>query len=260
MKKVIYLYKPVGLTPLQIITIFREQYPEYAQITLGYAGRLDPMADGLLLVLVGDENKKRKIYEDLPKEYECDVLFGLETDTYDVLGKIINAQRRDAIYYVSTEHIKQTLPTFLGKQTQPYPPYSSQPVNGKPLYWWARNNKLADIKIPTKNIQIYSIELLSQKNISTTELQKTIANRIAQVTGDFRQKEIMELWNNFFQENNNQIFPVFRFRISCSSGTYIRAFAHNLGKQLQTNAIALGITRTKVGDYNLQDITKLDIL
>ncbi len=260
MKNVISLYKPVGFTPLQIITILRKQYPEYAQTTLGYAGRLDPMADGLLLVLVGEENKERKKYEDLPKEYACDVLFGIATDTYDILGKIT---QQTLIHTDITESIQELLPTFLGKQTQPYPPYSSQPVKGKPLYYWARNNKLSDIEIPTKNIEIYTITLLSQKEISTNELHAYISNRIPKVRGDFRQEEILAIWDNVFKQNTQhtqQTFPVFRFTISCSSGTYIRSFAHNLGQKLQTGALALSITRTKVGTHDLQDVTKLAIL
>lgn len=257
MENVICLYKPIGITPLQLIHRFRKQYPEYEQVKLGYAGRLDPMADGLLLVLVGDENKKRKAYEDLPKEYECEVLFGIETDTYDILGKIIN---KTAPQENLDEKIKHIVPAFLGKHTQPYPPYSSQPVNGKPLYYWARNNKLSDIEIPTKNIEIYSIELISQNEIAAAELQKTITERIEKVNGDFRQEEIMKLWKNLSEEHKKQIFPIFRFRISCSSGTYIRSFAHNLGKQLGTSAIALSITRTKIGKYNLQDGIKLATL
>ena len=63
-KKVLNLYKPQGVTPLELIDRFRQKHPEYKDEKLGYAGRLDPMAEGILLVLVGDENKKRKTYED----------------------------------------------------------------------------------------------------------------------------------------------------------------------------------------------------
>ena len=67
MKNILHLYKPIGVTPFQLIQQFRIEHPEYQDIKLGYAGRLDPMADGLLLVLVGEENKKRKQYEEMLK-------------------------------------------------------------------------------------------------------------------------------------------------------------------------------------------------
>ena len=246
MQNTILLYKPISITPLQLTHKFRQQYPEYEKVTLGYAGRLDPMADGLLLLLAGEENKKRKSYEDLSKEYACEVLFGIETDTYDILGKIIN---QTSISQHISETVQEILQTFLGKQIQPYPPYSSQPVNGKPLYYWARKNKLDEITLPTKAIEIYDIALLSQKAISAKDLEKIIFERIQKVTGDFRQKEIVTVWKEFFEKNNHQTFTVFRFRIACSSGTYIRSFAHNLGRKLGSSAIALRITRTKIGNY-----------
>jgi len=59
-----------------------------AKTPLTYAGRLDPMAEGVLIILVGDECKKKQKYLGLDKEYEIEVLFGLETDTQDILGVI----------------------------------------------------------------------------------------------------------------------------------------------------------------------------
>ena len=67
-KKVLSIYKPLGKTPLEIIKEVKKQYPEYADESIGYAGRLDPMAEGILLLLISEENLKRKKYEKLPKE------------------------------------------------------------------------------------------------------------------------------------------------------------------------------------------------
>jgi len=88
MQKVLNLYKQTGVTPLQTIKQLQKRYPEYQDSKLGYAGRLDPMAEGVLLVLVDEENKKRRTYESLEKEYEFYMLFGVKTDTYDILGKM----------------------------------------------------------------------------------------------------------------------------------------------------------------------------
>ena len=88
MNTIILINKPISLTPLQAIRRLQSLHPELEGEKIGYAGRLDPMAEGLLLLLVSDENKKRKEYERLPKTYEFEVLLGIETDSYDVLGII----------------------------------------------------------------------------------------------------------------------------------------------------------------------------
>ncbi|PSO45951.1 MAG: tRNA pseudouridine(55) synthase, partial [Parcubacteria group bacterium QH_9_35_7] len=63
----VLLDKPISLTPLQTIEKFKEQNPKYKDKKMSYAGRLDPMAEGLLLCLVGEENKNREEYQQLEK-------------------------------------------------------------------------------------------------------------------------------------------------------------------------------------------------
>lgn len=147
-----------------------------------------------------------------------------------------------------------TMAGFVGERVQPYPPYSSKTVNGKPLFQYARENKLSDIEIPSRKITIYSIKVLEDRKIDQKDLHDLIKQRISLVTGDFRQKEILEGWEKFFAGKQGQGFLVMKFSISCSSGTYVRSLAHELGKKLGTGAIALSIKRTRVGDYSLGSI------
>ncbi len=253
MQNVLLLQKPVSLTPLQVIEQFKIVHPEYKNEKLGYAGRLDPMAEGLMLVLVGEENKKRKEYEALPKTYEFSVLFGVATDTYDVMGILerdsgVATLRRMTI----EEKIKALLPTYLGKKKQPYPPYSSRTVKGKPLYYWARIGKLAEIVIPTKEIEIYELTMLGSEVIEAQTLYTTIIDRITNVQGDFRQEEILENWKKFFHAQPlglKRKFSVAHFSVSCSSGTYVRSLANQLGKDLGGSSLAFAIKRVKIGDY-----------
>ncbi|MBU2330236.1 hypothetical protein KKG57_02105, partial [Patescibacteria group bacterium] len=86
MKKYVVLEKPVGQTPLEALRLFQERSPIYKDVPLSYAGRLDPMASGKLLVLIGEECKKQKKYHGLDKEYVIEVLLDIGTDTGDVLG------------------------------------------------------------------------------------------------------------------------------------------------------------------------------
>src|SRR5262245_8184953 len=88
MKKVLPIYKPVCLTPNQLIEQLRNKHPEYQNEKIGFAGRLDPMAHGLMLLLIGYENKNRTEYLNLDKTYYFKILLGVETDSYDLLGLI----------------------------------------------------------------------------------------------------------------------------------------------------------------------------
>ena len=87
----IVLEKAVGETPLSCAEAYRAEHPELSGVPLAYAGRLDPMASGKLLVLVGEECKRQTEYHNLDKEYEFSVLFGISSDTQDVLGRLTPA-------------------------------------------------------------------------------------------------------------------------------------------------------------------------
>ncbi|MDX1535908.1 MAG: hypothetical protein R3346_04075, partial [Candidatus Spechtbacterales bacterium] len=80
-KDVLNIYKPLGFTPLQAIEQYREINPEYSNVKMGYAGRLDPLAEGVLIVPTGETLKKQKEYMDLDKKYTAKILFGFSTDT-----------------------------------------------------------------------------------------------------------------------------------------------------------------------------------
>jgi tRNA pseudouridine55 synthase len=251
MPPVLNLYKPLGLTPLQCIEKFRKEHPEYTDTTLGYAGRLDPMAEGVLLVLVGEENKKRKEYERLPKVYEFDMLFGLTTDTYDLLGIVQETEPKPCT--VDAAMLKNQLEIYTGTFDQEYPPYSSALVHGKPLYYWARNNMISSITIPKKSINIISFRLIRLSTISPTLVKSKIWDTIPYLTGEFRQEDILKRWEDFFLHISTQTFQFATLSIECSSGTYIRSLVHELGKHFQCGALAMRIKRTRVGTYTSEE-------
>ena len=277
MRNAVPIYKPVGLTPYQSVLQFKKQFPEYADMTISYAGRLDPMAEGLLLLLVGDENKKRNEYEKLRKTYEFAILLGIETDTYDILGIVKNPKHeaqmpKQALNASDFDiRISNLLSSFIGKQIQSYPPYSSKAVKGKSLYWWARENRLDEIKIPSHEIEIYDLQLMSTEEIRISRLDRDpewqrpsgqdlrfkIQENIKKVNGNFRQEEILKAWEDFFIKKKHTEFPIFHCKITCSSGTYIRGIVHEIGQKLDSGAIALSIKRTKVGEYNISSIINI---
>src|SRR3989344_6100075 len=121
MKKVLILNKKEGETPLGALEKFRAQDKKYKGVKMTYAGRLDPMANGLILILAGDETKNKDKYLALDKEYYFSVLFGFATDTYDILGKIQHSYILENVGTLELKkNIKENLKYFTGKFKQKY--------------------------------------------------------------------------------------------------------------------------------------------
>lgn len=251
--QVLNLYKNLGETPRERLERLRTHMPHYAHEVLSYAGRLDPMAEGVMLCLVGSANKRREAYLELSKEYVLDILFGTATDTYDVLGRVIETGDPSLI---NRDMVAKGLNEFRGHISQQYPPYSSKTVEGKSLFEWARNNALSAIVMPSRSVNIYDITIASMYKVTEPELLAYIEDGVERVQGDFRQEEVVRTWKRHLKKEGDRTFPCATVKISCSSGTYARSIAHGLGEQLGVPALALHILRTKVGEYSIQKSLK----
>lgn len=246
---VLNLYKKIGETPLERLERFRSEDPQYRDAILSYAGRLDPLACGVLIVLANEENRNKQAYLELDKEYEVDILFGIATDSYDPLGIVSTVLDVP----LDADTVTEALRSFLGTYEQTYPPFSSKPVAGRPLFEHARNDNIAKITLPSRTVTVRSIELVGLRYVSKDDLEKNILERIHLVNGDFRQEKIISGWHRLFTVLEERQHPVARFKIHCSSGTYVRRIAHELGLLLSSAALALSITRTRVGEYYITD-------
>ncbi len=249
MNTALCLYKEVGETPLMCLNRLRATHSEYRDSVLSYAGRLDPMAEGLLLVMVDDANQEREKYLGLDKEYTCDILFDVATDTYDVLGKIRDFSNKNTI--LDMNRINAAIQQFVGTREQQYPFYSSKPVSGKPLFKWAREGKMADLMPPGREITIFKITVNEVITMSKQAVADHIYGKISKISGDFRQDEIKDDWDRYFSFINKENYVVARISLHCSSGTYVRMLADQLGKKLGTCALAMDIRRTKIGGFCL---------
>ena len=87
-------------------------------------------------------------------------------------------------------------------------------------------------EMPTKEVEIYSIEDLGMRIIKGKDLIKQILEKINLVKGDFRQKEITARWSSISQEINDNEFTILKLKVKCSSGTYMRSLAHGMGYAL----------------------------
>jgi tRNA pseudouridine55 synthase len=250
--RVLNLYKRLGETPLERLERLRVQRPEYAHEVLSYAGRLDPMAEGVLIALAGSANKTREAYLDMSKEYVLDILFGFSTDTYDVLGRVMEYADAEGL---TKKKIEQGLNEFRGPVSQEYPPFSSKTVEGRPLFEWARAG-IGALALPRKSVTVYDISVEALYKVKESVLFSYIESNVEKVNGDFRQEEVMRLWRRHLSQNGERTFPCATIKISCSSGTYARSIANGLGNYLNTPTLALHILRTKVGEFSVEKSLK----
>lgn len=243
MKPVLVLYKNEGETPLECIKRFQDLHEEYKSVPMTYAGRLDPMAEGLLLVLTGEGCKQKEKYLGLTKTYEFEVLWGCATDTLDVLGlvtKVCDSVPEDI-------QVRDCISKYVGKRVQTYPVYSSKTVLGKPLFTWAREGNVPDVELPTREVEIFSCIHKGGRIITGKELIELLDKRIQKVRGDFRQKEIIATWNkNIIQDKE---YVISRMEMVCSGGTYVRVLVDELARDLHTCGTVFSIQRTNIGTY-----------
>jgi len=253
------VYKKWGKTPLETLDVLRQKYPLLEGVPLSYAGRLDPLAEGLMLILVGETNKDREKYLGLDKTYEVEILFGIKTDTGDLFG-LPTVDSTEDLLKLSSNNSKEfenalvaVLNSFVGKQEFPYPVYSSKTVQGKPLFQWMNEGRISEIEIPKTDVEIYSLELLETdlnpiKKVREAEILEKVELALNSVKGDFRYDEIRVGWNEILKDKRNVDFTMIKIQCECSSGTYMRVLAEEIGKKMGVSALAYSIKRTKILD------------
>lgn len=261
----ILLEKKVGQTPLETLKIWQNENPELVNIPMAYAGRLDPMASGSLLILIGEECKKQSEYHNLDKEYRVGILFGAQSDSGDVLG-IISTHNYPEI---KTEMIEEVLKTLIGDIELPYPVFSAKTVQGKPLHTWTVENRLHEIIIPTRKSTIYKLDLnqlstltrkeVVERSLTKIELIPPVTDPRKALGNDFRRPDVRKSWQNFLESGAAEdIFYLADITCICSSGTYMRTLAEVIATKLDTRGLAFSIHRTVVGKYNQSNKTWLE--
>jgi tRNA pseudouridine(55) synthase len=254
----ITLEKAVGETPLQCVEAYRATHPELTGVPLAYAGRLDPMASGQLLILVGDECKRQTEYHSLDKTYEFSVLIGISSDTGDVLGRLATDPQPPS----PTDDLLQGIATELtGPITLPYPAYSSKTIQGKQLHQWALADELHTITIPTKTSTIYELTYRHSITIARDELCQLARQKIdtlppvmeaSKALGrDFRRTDIRVDWQQVAANDSlPHQYHIAHFTCTCSSGTYIRTLSALIATRLGTQGLAWHIHRSAIGRYH----------
>ena len=182
---------------------------------VGHTGTLDPLATGVIPILIGKGTQLSKYLINHDKEYIATIKLGYKTSTGDLEGNVVE-QKDVSEGMLEEDFVNKVLKQFEGKITQIPPIYSAIKVNGKKLYEYAR--KAQDVEIPSRNIEIYEIELIS---IS---------------------KEDMEI----------------TYRVHCSKGTYIRTLCEDISEKLGTVGYMKELQRTRVGNFSIQNSLKME--
>jgi tRNA pseudouridine(55) synthase len=220
-----------------------------------YAGRLDPMASGLVVFLVGDFRFNKETYSKLPKTYEVEFFLGYSTDTYDVLGiaKKNTVPPPTSPYIGGGEYKSLSLEIFLqfqqtGEFEQVFPPYSSRRVEGKSLFQYARegNDSVPEV---SHLVTLYNIEQYSSYEISSDQLLENITTDISKVIGDFRQEESIASWRNSLLLR--EMIQMHKLTLSVSSGFYVRQWVHDFGAFLSTDIVTFSINRVTIDMFNM---------
>ncbi|MCF0125029.1 MAG: tRNA pseudouridine(55) synthase TruB [Clostridia bacterium] len=154
MDGIIIINKPKGCTSHDIVYKIKKKL----NTKVGHTGTLDPMATGVLPLLIGKGTQCSKYLINHDKKYIATIQLGKKTDTADSEGNVIEEKEIEE-NKLETNTIKEILNTFLGKQKQTPPIYSAIKVNGKKLYEYARKGQTVEIK--PREIEIYDIELLN---------------------------------------------------------------------------------------------------
>ena len=214
-------------------------------LKVGHAGTLDPLATGILLVCIGPATKRAEELQRSPKQYVAGVTFGATTPSYDLEKEI---DRFLPLDNVSEESVRNVLPSFVGEQDQVAPLFSAKSVDGVRAYETARR-LLREARaagtpfdpgdiLQSSRITIYDAQLLSFGRVEFESPSPEGRINVADISS-------FDL-------------PTASIRVDCSKGTYIRAFARDLGEALSSGAFLSSLRRIANGGYKIEDALLLE--
>ena len=226
-------------------------------LKVGHAGTLDPLATGVLMVCIGNATKRAEALQARDKEYIAGISFGATTPSYD-LEKEIDC--RFSTENVNEASIRTALNDFTGEQEQIAPLFSAKSIDGVRAYELARKlyKKQALTQgqselIRPSRIRIDALELLSYSEFGHFLHAPNFDPDYTGMTEEEIQRAKEKNSRINVVDARNLGLPVAEVRIACTKGTYIRAFARDLGEALDSGAFLSYLIRTRSGDHSLTD-------
>lgn len=221
MDGILIIDKPEGKTSHDVVARVRRII---GTRRVGHAGTLDPFATGVLVVCFGRATRLVQFLVGLDKEYIATVRLGFATDTQDITGKQITPL--ESSKRLSLDSVKAILSEFTGKQLQTPPMFSAKKIAGERLHRAAREGR--EIERKPVEIVIDSIELVESRDGAI-----------------------------FDNKDGTRQFTI---KVRCSSGTYVRTLADDIGARLGVGAHLAALRRTAAGHFGLEDALTLDEL
>ena len=232
-------------------------------LKVGHAGTLDPLATGVLLVCIGPACKRAQELQDHDKEYIARIRFGATTPSYDLEKDV---DRTFPYEHISRADVEAALPAFLGDQEQVAPLFSAKSVDGvrayelaRKLYKAHRSGSVIPGSDRESQFDAAALETLQRNKITISELE--LLDFIP--AGTASQSPVPEVSGTASSRINVADtsalgLPEAVIRIACSKGTYIRAFARDLGEALGSGAHLSGLIRSRSGSFRVEDALSVD--
>jgi tRNA pseudouridine55 synthase len=241
----IEIYKKKYQTCLQALDQLRIDRPELKNETLSYNGILDPMAEGIVPILVGqEENKRRNEFTGSKKVYRVEVLVGVSTDSGDLLG-IVKENTND--FQVSEKEIISVFLNHERKFNQTVPMHSNRKVDGKRLWWWILNGvNIPKDRRPVNSVEILQMKFLEESIITQEELKKEITAMANHIGARFRLAEVLNSWETLFNQSDTETYVLLTFEIKVSSGFYVRTLVEDISESLRIPMTVFSLKRTSV--------------
>ena len=239
-----FVIKEAGHTMIQTMDKFKKDYNidnNQRLYKVCYCGRLDPMARGQVLLLVGDECKNMDKYLGHMKEYEFEIIFGLSTDTDDPMGilSLVSYYKEDEIKEYC-EKIKEYIK--IKKFQQNFHNYSSKRINGKPMWEYTKEKEI--IENPSHQVEIFDIEYKPIKKYDFNEWKTNIIKTINKIDkkNNFRQEEIIKNYNDL----NYPALYALPIKIKVSSGFYVRQLVADIKNHFNIEILTYDINRITI--------------
>src|SRR5271165_5026527 len=183
MNGVLIIDKPAGFTSHDVVARVRRILGQKA---VGHLGTLDPLATGVLPLVLGNMTRLAQFYLGAEKTYEGVIRFGFATDTYDAEGEAVGEKQDSPL---SLDQVRDLAGKFLGKIQQTPPPFSAKKINGVPAYKLARKKKevsLAPVEVEVKRLEISQLEdsrahFVAQ--VASGTYLRSIAHEMGQLAG-----------------------------------------------------------------------------
>ena len=244
-------------------------------LKVGHAGTLDPLATGVLLVCIGKATKLAEELQSHDKEYVAGITFGATTPSYDLEKEI---DRFFPHEHITAAAVEEALPAFIGEQDQIAPLFSAKSVDGVRAYELARKlhkegktmDEAAEELIRVSRISITELELMEYIGASAaSEDPRTVPAALIHplrggamsspaVTGT-ESRQISNASSRINVTDNSALgLPRAVVRMECSKGTYVRAFARDLGEALGSGAHLDSLQRSRSGIFRVENALTVD--